>query len=79
MSNKNNDKNFLPLTDSITNISTLHNMSDSKNVKKLRVHIDQYTDVNILAPVRKTVALTSMINKKQHLTRQEHLPLRSRA
>ena len=43
--------------------------------KKFKVQIDQSADVYIFAPVRKTVALTSMMHKMQNFTRKEHLPL----
>ena len=63
-----------------TNWQIIKDQHTSKHVrfrerKKFKVQIDQSADVYIFAPVRKTVALTSMIHKMQYFTRKEHLPL----
>ena len=74
-----NDKKFI-----ITNWQINKHQHTSQHVrfrerKKFKVHIDQSPDVYIIAPVRKTVALTPMIHTMQHFTTNEHLPLCSRA
>ena len=74
-----NDKKFITTNWQINKHQHTSQHVRFRERKKIKVHIDQSAGVYIFSPVRKTVALTSMIHTMQHFTREELLPLCQRA